>query len=185
MKKIINIFLSILGYQLIKKTQKTNEDKKPLYKIGKGKRHNTLIDTLIPEFVEIGDNFVSAPNSIILAHDASTFLHSGKHRVEKTKIGNNVFLGAGAIILPGVTIGDNVIIGAGAIVTKSFPAGVVVAGNPAKIITRVDSYIAKCKSKSVLVDTPNCFSNDDYVISQECINEFRQNAKRKYLDETP
>lgn len=183
MKKILKFFLTKLGYQIIKKKQNSTIVNKPLYKIGKGKRHNSLIDTLVPEFVEIGDNFVSAPNSIILAHDASTFLHCGKHRVEKTIIGNNVFLGAGAIILPGVHIGDNVIIGAGSVVTKSFPEGVVIAGNPAKIITQVNSYISKCEKRSVLVDTPLCFFNDDFIVSAECIEEFRRNAKRKYSDE--
>lgn len=85
-----------------------------LYKIGNIKFHNSLIDTLVPEYVEIGDNFISAPGSIILAHDASLYLHIGKYRIEKTIIGNNVFLGANAVILPGVIVGNNVVIGAGA-----------------------------------------------------------------------
>ncbi|MEV8593331.1 sugar O-acetyltransferase [Streptomyces sp. NPDC052012] len=47
-------------------------------------------------------------------------------------IGDNVWLGGGAIVLPGVTIGDNSVIGAGAVVTKDVPAGVVAVGNPAR-----------------------------------------------------
>lgn len=50
------------------------------------------------------------------------------------KIGNNVWIGGKVIICPGVTIGDNVVIGAGAVVVKDVPSNVVVAGNPAKII---------------------------------------------------
>lgn len=50
------------------------------------------------------------------------------------RIGNDVWIGGGAIILPGVTIGNNVIVGAGSVVTKDIPDGVIVAGNPAKII---------------------------------------------------
>lgn len=49
-------------------------------------------------------------------------------------IGNNVWIGDGVCIMPGVTIGDNVVIGANAVVTHSFPANVVIAGCPAKVI---------------------------------------------------
>lgn len=49
-------------------------------------------------------------------------------------IGNDVWIGGSAVICPGVSIGDRTVIGAGAVVTKSFPADVLIAGNPAKII---------------------------------------------------
>ena len=49
-------------------------------------------------------------------------------------IGDNVWLGGGAIVLPGVTIGENSVIGAGAVVTKDVPANVVAVGNPARVI---------------------------------------------------
>lgn len=61
------------------------------FKHGQRFYSNSLIDTLFPELVEIGDDFISAPGSIILAHDASTLWHTGKYRVQKTKIGNRVF----------------------------------------------------------------------------------------------
>jgi maltose O-acetyltransferase len=51
-------------------------------------------------------------------------------------IGENVWIGSGAIILPGVTIGDDAIIGAGAVVTRNVPAGATAMGNPARIIGR-------------------------------------------------
>lgn len=79
--------------------------------------YNSIIDTLIPQFIHIGRNFVSSPNSIILAHDASYYLFCGKYQVEPTIIGDDVFLGAGAIILPVVTVGNKVVIGAGSVVT--------------------------------------------------------------------
>ena len=49
---------------------------------------NSLIDTLVPDYVEIGENFVSAPGSIILGHDASLILFYQKYRIEKTIIGS-------------------------------------------------------------------------------------------------
>ena len=53
-------------------------------------------------------------------------------------IGKNCWIGAGAIILPGVQIGDNVVIGAGSVVTKDIPANVVAAGNPCRIIKEAE-----------------------------------------------
>lgn len=49
-------------------------------------------------------------------------------------IGNNVWIGAGCILLPGVSIGDNSVIGAGSIVTKDIPADVVAVGNPCRVL---------------------------------------------------
>lgn len=52
-------------------------------------------------------------------------------------VGNNCWIGGGAVINPGVTLGDNVVVGSGSVVTKSFPSDVVIAGNPAKIIKKL------------------------------------------------
>lgn len=57
-----------------------------------------------------------------------------KHIHKKTTIGNNVWLGAGSTVCPGVTIGDNVIVAAGAVVTKDLPSNTVCGGIPAKVI---------------------------------------------------
>ncbi len=53
-------------------------------------------------------------------------------------IGKNVWIGSGAIVLPGVTIGDNSIVGAGSVVTKNVEPNSVVAGNPAKFIKSIN-----------------------------------------------
>ncbi len=52
-------------------------------------------------------------------------------------IGNNVWIGAGVIIVPGITIGDNSVIGAGSVVTKDVPANVVAAGNPCRVLREI------------------------------------------------
>lgn len=57
---------------------------------------------------------------------------------EPVTIGNSVWIGGSATILPGVTIGNNVVVGAGAVVSRDVPDNVVVAGNPARIIKRID-----------------------------------------------
>lgn len=91
--------------------------------------------------VEIGDNFMAATKVqlITATHplDAPTRI-SGIEYGKPIKIGHNCWVGAGAIILPGVTIGDNVVVGAGAVVTKDVPSNVVVAGNPARVIRTLD-----------------------------------------------
>ena len=56
---------------------------------------------------------------------------------EPIKIGDNVWIGAGAIVCPGVTIGDDSVIGAGAVVTRDVPPGVVAAGNPARVLREI------------------------------------------------
>lgn len=56
------------------------------------------------------------------------------------KIGNNCFIGARSIILPGTTIGDNTIVGAGSVVKGNIPSGVIVAGNPARVIKTTEEY---------------------------------------------
>lgn len=130
----------------------------PRYTIGNVKHHNSLVDSLVPQFVRIGDNFISAPGSVILAHDASLLWHTGSYRIEETVIGDNVFLGANAVILPGVTVGDGAIIGAGSVVTKDVPPATVVAGNPARILSTVDEYIARCRDRGVLIEAPASFA---------------------------
>ena len=61
----------------------------------------------------------------------------------KIKVGNNVYIGNDALIMPGVTIGNNVVIGAGTVVTKSVPDNSVVAGNPGRIIGNISSFKEK------------------------------------------
>lgn len=59
----------------------------------------------------------------------------------KVTIGDWVYIGTNSLIMPGITIGDGALIAAGSVVTKSVPSGVVVGGNPAKIISTIDNYI--------------------------------------------
>jgi acetyltransferase-like isoleucine patch superfamily enzyme len=61
-----------------------------------------------------------------------------KLKTAPVKIGNNVWIGMGAVILKGVTIGDNAVVAAGAIVTRSVPANTIVAGNPAAAVKKFE-----------------------------------------------
>lgn len=90
--------------------------------------------------IEIGDNVTLAPRVHILAHDASMKKHLGYAKIGKVKIGNNVFIGAGTIILPNVVIADDTIVGAGSVVSRSLESGVYV-GNPCKKIYEYEEWI--------------------------------------------
>jgi maltose O-acetyltransferase len=93
--------------------------------------------------ISIGDNVTLAPRVQILAHDASTKQFLGYTKIGRVTIGNNVFIGAGSIILPNVTIGNNVVIGAGSVVSRDVADNSLVAGNPAKVLSTVDQYLNK------------------------------------------
>lgn len=100
--------------------------------------HNLVI--LDGAKVEIGDNVFIAPNCCITTAGHPINIDERNRGLEYAypiKIGNNVWIGAGANILPGVTIGDNVTIGAGSIVNKSIPANSIAVGNPCKVIKTI------------------------------------------------
>jgi maltose O-acetyltransferase len=87
--------------------------------------------------VTIGDDVQIGPNVQLLAatHPVDPRLRAAKwETAEPVGIGDNVWLGGGAIVLPGVTIGRDTVVGAGSVVTRDLPPGVVAAGNPARII---------------------------------------------------
>ena len=106
-------------------------------------QHHSSIDISHCWHIEIGNNVTLAPYAQILAHDASTYGFIGYTKIGNVIIGNNVFIGAGAIILPGCKIGNDVIIGAGSIVTKDLESGYVYAGNPAKKVCSILEYTSK------------------------------------------
>ena len=91
--------------------------------------------------ISIGDRVTIAPRVIILAHDASTKRVLGYTIVQRVKIGDDVFIGAGSIIMPGAQIGNHVIIGAGSIVTGIIEDNVVVVGSPARVLCTYDEYM--------------------------------------------
>jgi maltose O-acetyltransferase len=74
---------------------------------------------------------------------------AGWEAAEPITIGDNVWLGGGAIVLPGVKVGDDAVVGAGAVVTKDLPPGVVAAGNPARIVRELPSASARLRRESV------------------------------------
>lgn len=92
--------------------------------------------------VTIGDWFATGPDVMILTHDASLRNIVGYTRMAPVRIGNNVFVGARSVILPGVTIGDRAIVAAGSVVSRDVAPDAIVAGVPARPIGSVSSTSA-------------------------------------------
>ena len=100
----------------------------------------TLVDDTT---IRIGDYVMIAPNVTIAtaSHPIEPELRKrvGQFNMPVT-IGNNVWIGAGSVVLPGVTIGDNTVIGAGSVVTKDIPANVVAVGNPCRVMREIGAH---------------------------------------------
>lgn len=101
------------------------------------------IDAGHPWLIEIGDKTLIGPWAIVLAHDTSTLLHTGHTLIGRVNIGARVFLGHGAIVMPGSTIGDGAVIRPGAVVLGDIPPQSVAIGNPAVVVSDVESFTAK------------------------------------------
>ena len=97
--------------------------------------------------IKIGDNTLIGANCKILDSDLHPIDPADRLKTDyseyvktaPTEIGKNCFIGCNSLILKGVSIGDNSVIGAGSVVTKSIPANVIAAGNPAKVVRELES----------------------------------------------
>lgn len=83
----------------------------------------------------------------------------------KVTLGDYVYVGYNAMIMPGVTIGDHVIVAAGSVVTKSFPSNVVVGGNPARVICSIEEYLKKNEPYNVGTKNYNSLQKKKILLS--------------------
>ena len=106
-----------------------------------------------PWLITIGDNVFITSGVRFVTHDGGTLLFRDRvPDLEITKpivLGDNVYIGVGTIIMPGVTIGNNVVIGAGSVVTKDIPDNSVAAGVPARVIKSTEEYFEKLQRESI------------------------------------
>lgn len=108
-----------------------------------------------PYLIEIGDDVLISAAVQFLTHDGGVHVLKGFDPtldvVGPIKVGSNVYIGYGAILMPGVEIGDNSVIGAGAVVTRSVPTGSVAAGVPARVIKTVDQYLQDIGPRAIRI----------------------------------
>lgn len=119
--------------------------------------HTVYFDATFPGAITIGDRVGISGEVKLLTHDYSmdriSEMRFGRHAEKDIvfqapiTIGDYAVIGLGSIVLPGVNIGKGSIVGAGSVVTKDVPDGVVVGGNPAKVICTVDEWWDKSRDR--------------------------------------
>lgn len=103
----------------------------------------------------VGNNVMFGPNVTVSAgtHPIHPELRSKQAQYNiPIHIGNNVWIGANSVILPGVNIGDNSVIGAGSIVTKDIPSNVVAVGNPCRVLREINENDMKYYYRDMKID---------------------------------
>ncbi len=108
--------------------------------------------------IYVGDDVMFAPNVVITTtnHTINPELRKDMMQyVRPVHIGNCVWIGSGAVILPGVTIGENSVIGAGSVVTKDIPANVVAVGNPCRVLREIGERDREFFYKNERIDWEN------------------------------
>lgn len=104
--------------------------------------HGVTLDPTHCNLLTLGDDVVFAPNVVVLTHDAALRRREGFEltKLAPVTIGSRVFIGAGAIVLPGVTIGDDVVVAAGSVVSRDIPSNSLAQGSPAKPLKTLDEF---------------------------------------------
>ena len=88
--------------------------------------------------ITVGNDVRIGPEVFMIDSDYHVLAPGLETRIAPIRIGNNVWIGARALILPGVEIGDHSVVGAGSVVTRPVPPRCLVAGNPASVVREFD-----------------------------------------------
>ena len=110
---------------------------------GKGVYANFNLTLVDDTHIYVGDGTMFGPNVVVATagHPIEPKLRGqGLQYNMPVHIGKNCWIGAGALILPGVTIGDNTVVGAGSVVTKDLPSGVLAYGNPCRVARQIGEH---------------------------------------------
>ncbi|QZA78311.1 hypothetical protein K4H28_02520 [Deefgea tanakiae] len=125
------------------------------------------LDGIAPQLITIGAGCVIAPKAVILTHDACLLPTTGMYIFKRVHIGDRVFIGYGAVIMPGVTVGNDVVIGSNCVVTHDIPANSVVVGLPGRIICKTSELALRRQSQ---LTTP-VFNWEKKITTQDIIRQ--------------
>ena len=123
--------------------------------VGKDCNIVTELITSEPYLIHIGNNTTLAGGVVLMTHDncVSKIIPNTTDLMGHIYIGSNCFLGANVIVMYGVTIADDVVVASGSVVTKSFlTPGIIIGGNPARIIGTFDKFKEKHASQALNLD---------------------------------
>lgn len=121
-----------------------------------------------PYLISVGNHVQITDGVKIFTHGAGWVLREKYPDMDffgKVEINNNVYIGNNSLIMPGVTIGSNVIVAAGSVVTKSVPDNVVIAGNPAKIISSIELFEERMIEKNVDSKSMDRETKEKYLLT--------------------
>ena len=123
-----------------------------LHSVGRGVRISLGCTITDPTLVRIGNN-VTLSDCVLFGHDGVIRMLNIRFDKKLDSVGpidirDNCYIGARAMIMPRVTIGPDSIVAAGAVVTKDVPPGVVVGGNPAKVICTTEELVARMEARA-------------------------------------
>ncbi|MBQ4603811.1 MAG: sugar O-acetyltransferase [Clostridia bacterium] len=125
---------------------------------GKGVYANFNLTLVDDTHIYVGDYTLFGPNVVVATagHPIHPVLREKTYQYNfSVHIGRNCWIGAGAVIVPGITIGDNVVIGAGSVVTKDIPSNVVAVGNPCKVLREINEHDMEYYFKDRKIDYNN------------------------------
>lgn len=124
-----------------------------------------------PYLIEIGNDCQITAGVKIFTHGGAKVARYKYPKFDvfgKVKIGNNVYIGNNALIMPGVSIGNNVLVAAGSVVCKSVPDNVVIGGNPARILQSIEQYIDKNLPYNTDTKKMSYEEKKAYLCNQDC-----------------
>lgn len=125
---------------------------------GKGVYANFNLTLVDDTHIYVGDYTLFGPNVVVATagHPIQPELREKTYQYNfSVHIGRNCWIGAGAVMVPGVTIGDNVVIGAGSVVTKDIPSNVVAVGNPCRVLREIGEHDNEYYFKNRKIDYGN------------------------------
>ena len=174
MKKLINFFNKLIEFYHVKRNPVAYARSIGV-RVGEDARLISVVPGMgtfgsEPYLIELGNHVTVAGDVRFVNHDGGVWVFREEDPsidvIAPIKVGNNVFIGYGSLILPGAVIGDNVVIGAKSVVTGNIPSNSVAAGVPARVIKPLDEYRQGVMARKDSIRHFSDIEKRDYLIKK-------------------